>query len=104
VNGDSSPPPSDDGTVSSNTVQECMSRTIHCDTIGTLASFSVGLLDDREVMTVIAFARSVDDFICGTWHQEGLKMSARQARELGEALLVAARAADMGPAPRSAFS
>jgi hypothetical protein len=81
-----------------------MARHVDRGEIGTLENFSVGLLDDREVMAVIAFARPAEDFIHGGWEQEGISMSARQARELAQALLVAAQAADMGPAPTASCS
>jgi hypothetical protein len=81
-----------------------MPRHLTRSEIGTLESFSVGLLDDQEVMAVIAFARNVEDFICGACEQAGICMSVRQARELAQALLLAAQAADMGPAPTPACS
>ncbi|MBM6594272.1 hypothetical protein [Microvirga pudoricolor] len=81
-----------------------MARQVNRGEIGTLESFSVGLLDDRDVMAVISFARSIEDFICGEWRHEGISMSAHQARALAQALLLAAQTADMGPTPTAVCS
>ena len=62
------------------------------DLIGALTSFSVGTLDGRDAMMVIEIAATPDDFARGIRHQMPVAMTADRARELGEALLMAAEA------------
>lgn len=69
------------------------------DIIGALTSFSVGTLDGRDAMMVIELATSPDDMARGIRHQMPVAMTPAHARELGEALLLAAKAALMGEAP-----
>jgi hypothetical protein len=63
---------------------------------GTLTSYSVGTVDDREAMMVVEFARTPEDLALGPRYKLPLAMSAELARELGQALLLAASAAEMG--------
>lgn len=74
------------------------------DMIGALTSFSVGTLDGRDAMMVIELATSPDEFARGIRHQMPVAMTPEHARELGEALLVAARAAQMGEMPTYAVN
>jgi hypothetical protein len=74
------------------------------DTIGALTSFSVGTLDGRDAMMVIELAASPEDFARGVRHQMPVAMTPAHARELGEALLLAAQAASMGDAPTQAVN
>ena len=69
------------------------------DIIGALTSFSVGTLDGRDAMMVIEMATTPDEMARGIRHQMPVAMTAAHARELGEALLLAAQAALMGEAP-----
>jgi len=74
------------------------------DMIGALTSFSVGTLDGRDAMMVIELAATPDDLKHGIRHQMPIAMTAEHARELGEALLLAAEAALMGDAPTYAMN
>lgn len=74
------------------------------DAIGALTSFSVGTLDGRDAMMVIEIAANADDFARGIRHQMPVAMTADRARELGEALLMAAKAALMGDTPTYALN
>ncbi|AWM86388.1 hypothetical protein C4E04_06310 [Microvirga sp. 17 mud 1-3] len=74
------------------------------DLIGALTSFSVGTLDGRDAMMVIEIAATPDDFARGIRHQMPVAMTADRARELGEALLMAAEAALMGDAPSNSVN
>ena len=67
--------------------------------IGALTSFSVGTIDGRDAMMVIELATSPEDFKRGIRHQMPVAMTPEHARELGEALLLAAKAALMGDSP-----
>lgn len=69
------------------------------DIIGALTSFSVGTLDGRDAMMVIEMATTPDEMARGIRHQMPVAMTPAHARELGEALLLAAQAALMGEAP-----
>ncbi|MBM6592467.1 hypothetical protein [Microvirga pudoricolor] len=75
-----------------------MSLDLNLDTIGALTSFSVGTLDGRDAMMVIEIS-TPEGFSSGIRHQMPVAMTPEHARELGEALLLAARAAHMGEAP-----
>jgi len=79
-----------------------MSRNF--DEIGALTSFSVGTLDGRDAMMVIELATSPEEFKRGIRHQMPVAMTAEHARELGEALLLAAKAALMGDTPTHAVN
>ena len=74
------------------------------DLIGALTSFSVGTLDGRDAMMVIELATTPEEYERGIRHQMPVAMTPEHARELGEALLLAARAAQMGEAPSYAFN
>lgn len=74
------------------------------DAIGALTSFSVGTLDGRDTMMVIELATSPEEFKRGIRHHMPVAMTPEHARELGEALLLAARAAEMGEAPSCALN
>ncbi|MBZ6075178.1 hypothetical protein [Microvirga puerhi] len=74
------------------------------DMIGALTSFSVGTLDGRDAMMVIEIAATPDEFARGIRHQMPVAMTADRARELGEALLLAAEAALMGDTPTGALN
>lgn len=69
------------------------------DIIGALTSFSVGTLDGRDAMMVIELATTPDEMARGIRHQMPVAMTPAHARELGEALLLAAQAALMGETP-----
>jgi hypothetical protein len=69
------------------------------DVIGALTSFSVGTIDGRDAMMVIELATTPDEFARGIRHQMPVAMTPAHARELGEALLLAAEVAQMGVAP-----
>jgi len=81
-----------------------MSLDLDLDTIGALTSFSVGTLDGRDAMMVIEMATTPDEYERGVRHHVPVAMSPERARELGEALLLAAEAAQMGDAPSDAFN
>ncbi len=66
------------------------------DVIGALTHFSVGTIDGRDAMMVIELATTPDEFARGIRHQMPVAMTPAHARELGEALLLAAQAAQMG--------
>lgn len=72
--------------------------------IGALTSFSVGTLDGRDAMMVIELASSPEDFANGVRRQMPVAMTPEHARELGEALLLAAQAAQMGDTPSHTFN
>lgn len=72
--------------------------------IGALTSFSVGTLDGRDTMMVIELATSPEEFKQGIRHQMPVAMTPEHARELGEALLLAAEAAQMGEEPTCAVN
>jgi hypothetical protein len=74
-----------------------MSFDLDLDTIGAMTSFSVGTLDGRDAMMVIEIS-TPDEFTRGIRHQMPVAMTSEHARELGEALLLAANAAQMGDA------
>ncbi|MBF9233648.1 hypothetical protein [Microvirga alba] len=74
------------------------------DGIGALTSFSVGTLDGRDAMMVIELAKTPAEFAQGIRHQMPVAMTPEHALELGEALLLAARAALMGNAPTHALN
>ena len=74
------------------------------DLISALTSFSVGTLDGRDAMMVIELATTPDEYARGIRHQMPVAMTAEHARELGEALLLAAKAALMGDAPTYAMN
>ena len=80
-----------------------MSLDINLDVIGALTNFSVGTLDGRDAMMVIEItvphARTR-----GVRHQMPVAMTPEHARELGEALLLAAQAAQMGDAPTNVIN
>ena len=75
-----------------------MSLDINLDVIGALTNFSVGTLDGRDAMMVIEITVP-DARTRGVRHQMPVAMTPEHARELGEALLLAAQAAQMGDAP-----
>jgi hypothetical protein len=74
------------------------------DLIGALTSFSVGTLDGRGAMMVIELATTTEEYERGIRRQMPVAMTPEHARELGEALLLAAKAAQMGDAPSYAFN
>jgi hypothetical protein len=80
-----------------------MSLDLNLDTIGALTSFSVGTLDGRDAMMVIEIS-TPEGFNRGIRHQMPVAMTPEHARELGEALLLAAQAAYMGEAPSQAVN
>ena len=80
-----------------------MSLDLNLDAIGALTSFSVGTLDGRDAMMVIEIS-TPDGFTKGIRHQMPVAMTPEHARELGEALLLAAKAAFMGDTPSSAMN
>lgn len=73
-----------------------MKPSFKTDEAGTLTSYSVGTLDDREAMMVLEFARTPEDLVFGTRYKLPLAMSAELARGLGEALRLAAETVAMG--------
>jgi hypothetical protein len=74
------------------------------DMIGALTSFSVGTLDGRDPMMVIELATTLEEYESGIRRQMPVAMTPEHARELGEALLLAAKAALMGEAPSYAMN
>ena len=74
------------------------------DLIGALTSFSVGTLDGRDAMMVIELATTPEEYEQGIRRQMPVAMTPEHARELGEALLLAAKAAQMGDAPSYAMN
>jgi len=74
------------------------------DLIGALTNFSVGTLDGRDAMMVIELATTTEEYERGIRRQMPVAMTPEHARELGEALLLAAKAAQMGEAPSYAFN
>jgi len=74
------------------------------DMIGALTSFSVGTLDGRDPMMVIELATTLEEYESGIRRQMPVAMTPEHARELGEALLLAAKAAQMGEAPSYAMN
>jgi hypothetical protein len=74
------------------------------DLIGALTSFSVGTLDGRDAMMVIELATTPEEYEQGIRRQMPVAMTPEHARELGEALLLAAKAAQMGEAPSYAMN
>ena len=46
---------------------------------GTLTSYSVGTVDDREAMMVVEFARTPEDLVFGTRYKLPLAMSAPES-------------------------
>jgi hypothetical protein len=73
-----------------------MSLDLDLDAIGALTSFSVGTLDGRDPMMVIEIAIP-DERRRDVRHQMPVAMTVAHARELAEALLLAAEASLMGP-------
>jgi hypothetical protein len=80
-----------------------MSLDLNLETIGALTSFSVGTLDGRDAMMVIEIS-TPGEFSRGIRHQMPVAMTPEHARELGEALLLAAHAALMGEAPSASVN
>jgi hypothetical protein len=74
------------------------------DAIGALTNFSVGTLDGCDAMMVIELATTPEEFERGIRRQMPVAMTPQHARELGEALLLAARAAQMGEVPTYAVN
>ena len=74
------------------------------DLIGALTSFSVGTLDGRDAMMVIELATTPEEYERGVRHQMPVAMTPEHAKELGEALLLAAKAALMGDTPSYAVN
>jgi hypothetical protein len=66
--------------------------------LGTLTSYSVGTLGGCEAMMILGYAQALDHPPPDADHVLPLVMAPQQARELGRALLLAAEAAEMGPA------
>jgi hypothetical protein len=81
-----------------------MPPDLNLDLIGALTGFSVGTLDGRDAMMVIEIAANAEDFAQGIRHKMPVAMTPERARELGEALLMAAAAANMGDAPSYAVN
>ena len=88
----------------SNEVETQMPPELDLDLIGALTGFSVGTLDGRDAMMVIEIAANAEDFAHGIRHKMPVAMTPERARELGEALLMAAAAAIMGDAPSYAVN
>lgn len=74
-------------------------ETITADEISAVTSFSVGVLDGRDAMMVVEYARTPEDLSAGVRQRHLLAMTPHQARELAEGLLLAAESAGMGAAP-----
>jgi hypothetical protein len=74
------------------------------DAIEALMNFSVGTLDGRDAMMVIELAGSPEELARGVRRQMPVAMTPHHARELGEALLLAAKAALMGDTPSYAVN
>jgi hypothetical protein len=74
------------------------------DVIGALTRFSVGTLDGRDAMMVIELATTSGEFAKGVRHRLPIAMTPTHARELGQALLLAAEAAQMGDAASNAVN
>lgn len=72
--------------------------------IGAMTNFSVGTLDGSDAMMVIEMASTPEDYRRGVRHQVPIAMTADHARELAEALLLAAEAAQMGKTPSEAVN
>lgn len=72
--------------------------------IGALTSFSVGTLDGRDAMMVIEMATTPEEYESGVRRKLPVAMTPEHARELGVALLLAARAAAMGETPSYAVN
>lgn len=66
------------------------------DEIGALTRFSVGTINGRDAMMVIELATTPEDFAHGIRHRMPIAMTPDHARELGQALLLAAEAARIG--------
>ncbi|MCB5173577.1 hypothetical protein [Microvirga lenta] len=66
------------------------------DKIGALTRFSVGTINGRDAMMVIELATTPVEFAHGIRHRMPVAMTPAHARELGQALLLAAEAAQMG--------
>ncbi|WP_210485840.1 hypothetical protein [Microvirga antarctica] len=81
-----------------------MAPDLDLDLIGALTGFSVGTLDGRDAMMVIEIAANAKDFAQGIRHKMPVAMTPERARELGEALLMAADAASMGEVPSCAVN
>jgi hypothetical protein len=64
----------------------------------------VGTLDGCDAMMVIELASSPEEFSRGIRRQMPVAMTPEHARELGEALLLAAKAALMGDTPSFAVN
>jgi hypothetical protein len=74
------------------------------DSIGAMMSFSVGVLGGRDPMMVIELASSQEDLSQGIRRKMPVAMTPEHARELGEALLLAAKAASMGDVPTGSIN
>lgn len=74
------------------------------DVISALTRFSVGTLDGRDAMMVIELATTSGEFAKDVRHRLPIAMTPTHARELGQALLLAAEAAQMGDAASSAVN
>jgi hypothetical protein len=74
------------------------------DSVGAMMSFSVGVLGGRDPMMVIELASSQEDLSQGIRRKMPVAMTAEHARELGEALLLAAEAAMMGDTPTASVN
>ncbi|MCB5173682.1 hypothetical protein [Microvirga lenta] len=81
-----------------------MNALLDAGEAGTLTSYSVGTVDGREAMMVLDFARTPEDLVFGTRYKLPLAMSAELARGLGQALLIAAEAAEMGASKSDAMN
>ena len=88
----------------SHEVELQMPPELNLDLIGALTGFSVGTLDGRDAMMVIEIAANAEDYAQGILHKMPVAMTPERARELGEALLMAAAAAFMGESPSCAVN
>ena len=78
--------------------------TSDMEMIGALTSFSVGTLGDRDAMMVIELATTPEEFERGIRRQMPVAMTPEHARELGQGVLLAAKAAMMGEMPTYAMN
>jgi hypothetical protein len=72
---------------------------ITADQISAVTSFSVGVLEGRDAMMVIEYARTPEELLSGVRQRHLLALTPQQARELAEGLMMAAQSAGMGAAP-----
>lgn len=81
-----------------------MAQEVGRELIAALTSFSVGTLDGHDVMMVLEYARSADELVSGPRFGLPLAMTPDRAQQLGEALVLAAKAARLGNAPNDTLN